>query len=147
MLVDKDGLWFSVLKARYGEDGGRLKEGGRFGSAWWKSLTGICDGIGMGVWRLFCNCLTTKDNLITRVMLHEESTTCVGGCGVQKITDHLFITCSHFCQLWKHIRSWLCLSLVDTYFAQDHFYQFGQLRGFPRQSYLFLKLICFITLG
>jgi len=28
MLLDKEGLWYRVLKARYGEDGGRLKEGG-----------------------------------------------------------------------------------------------------------------------
>jgi len=28
MLVDKEGLWYRVLKARYGEEGGRLKEGG-----------------------------------------------------------------------------------------------------------------------
>nr|ABE79576.2 RNA-directed DNA polymerase (Reverse transcriptase) [Medicago truncatula] len=27
MLVDKEGLWYRVLKARYGEEGGRLKEG------------------------------------------------------------------------------------------------------------------------
>ena len=25
MLVDKDGLWYSVLKARYGEEGGDLR--------------------------------------------------------------------------------------------------------------------------
>ncbi|KEH23450.1 hypothetical protein MTR_7g081765 [Medicago truncatula] len=34
MLVDKDGLWYRVLKARYGEEGGRLKEGGSHCSAW-----------------------------------------------------------------------------------------------------------------
>ncbi|AES59183.1 hypothetical protein MTR_1g015430 [Medicago truncatula] len=28
MLVDKEGLWYRVLKARYGEVGGRLKKGG-----------------------------------------------------------------------------------------------------------------------
>jgi len=28
MLVDKDDLWYRVLKARYGEEGGRLKVGG-----------------------------------------------------------------------------------------------------------------------
>lgn len=27
MLVDKDGLWYSVLKARYGEEGGGLRRG------------------------------------------------------------------------------------------------------------------------
>ena len=28
MLVEKEGLWYQVLKARYGEEGGHLKEGG-----------------------------------------------------------------------------------------------------------------------
>ena len=27
-LLDKEGLWYRVLKAKYGEVGGRLKEGG-----------------------------------------------------------------------------------------------------------------------
>jgi len=34
MLVDKEGLWYRVLNARYGEEGGRLKEGGRDSSVW-----------------------------------------------------------------------------------------------------------------
>ena len=29
MLVDREGLWYRVLKARYREEGGRLMEGGR----------------------------------------------------------------------------------------------------------------------
>lgn len=33
-LVDRDGLWFKVLSSRYGEERGRLKEGGRRGSSW-----------------------------------------------------------------------------------------------------------------
>jgi len=33
-LVDRDGLWFKVLSSRYGEERGRLKDGGRRGSAW-----------------------------------------------------------------------------------------------------------------
>lgn len=43
-LVEKGGLWYRVLMARYGE-GGRLKEGGRMVSSWWKSLAAIRDGI------------------------------------------------------------------------------------------------------
>jgi len=29
LLVDKAGLWYRVLKARYGEEGGRIQGGGR----------------------------------------------------------------------------------------------------------------------
>ncbi|PNX64829.1 hypothetical protein L195_g062305 [Trifolium pratense] len=34
MLVDRDGMWFRVLVARYGMEGGRLRGGGRRGSSW-----------------------------------------------------------------------------------------------------------------
>jgi len=48
MLVDKEGLWYRVLKARYGEVGGRLKEGGRDSSLWWRMISSIRRGV--GVW-------------------------------------------------------------------------------------------------
>ena len=38
MLNDKDGLWYRVLKDRYGEVGGRLREGGRNDSLWCRSV-------------------------------------------------------------------------------------------------------------
>ncbi|PNX60369.1 kinesin-like protein, partial [Trifolium pratense] len=44
MLVDKEGLWFRVLAARYGLEGGRLRDGGRRGSSWWRELARIRDG-------------------------------------------------------------------------------------------------------
>jgi len=49
MLVDKEGLWYRVLKARYGEEGGRLKEGGRAGSASWRSICSLREGVGEGI--------------------------------------------------------------------------------------------------
>jgi hypothetical protein len=36
LLVDKEGLWFRVLVARYGVEGGRLRAGGLRGSSWWR---------------------------------------------------------------------------------------------------------------
>ena len=53
MLVDKEGLWYRVLKSRYGEVGRRLKEGGRCGSSWWRTLYHIRSGVGEGVGRWF----------------------------------------------------------------------------------------------
>ncbi|GAU24432.1 hypothetical protein TSUD_364160 [Trifolium subterraneum] len=38
MLVDREGLWFRVLAARYGVERGRLKAGGRRGSSWWREI-------------------------------------------------------------------------------------------------------------
>jgi hypothetical protein len=53
MLVDKDGLWYRVLKARYGEVGGRLQEGGRHSSRWWRMICNVREGSGLGVGRWF----------------------------------------------------------------------------------------------
>jgi len=47
LLIDKEGLWYKVLKARYSEVGGRLQEGGRHGSSWWKTLCQIRSGVGV----------------------------------------------------------------------------------------------------
>jgi hypothetical protein len=48
LLVDRDNLWYRVLVARYGEDDGRLDDGGRSGSLWWKEVVKIRDGVGGG---------------------------------------------------------------------------------------------------
>jgi len=61
MLVEKDGLWYRVLKARYGEVWGRLKEGGSHCSTWWRSMCRIREGLGEGAGRWF-------DNNISRVV-------------------------------------------------------------------------------
>jgi len=46
MLVDREGLWYRVLVARYGELGGRLEVGGRSGSSWWREVGRIHGGDG-----------------------------------------------------------------------------------------------------
>ncbi|GAU38071.1 hypothetical protein TSUD_318650 [Trifolium subterraneum] len=49
MLVDREGLWFRVLAARYGVERGRVREGGRRGSSWWREIVRIRDtGEGLG---------------------------------------------------------------------------------------------------
>ncbi|GAU20182.1 hypothetical protein TSUD_352460 [Trifolium subterraneum] len=48
MLVDRGGMWYRVLVARYGEVAGRLAVGGRRGSAWWRVVSRIRDGEGVG---------------------------------------------------------------------------------------------------
>jgi hypothetical protein len=61
MLTDKEGLWYRVLRARYGEEGGRLKEGGRDSSVWWQMLSGVRRGVGVGMEGWF------EDNIRRRV--------------------------------------------------------------------------------
>ncbi|GAU14165.1 hypothetical protein TSUD_169910 [Trifolium subterraneum] len=46
MLVDRKDLWFRVLAARYGVERGRLREGGRRGSSWWREIANVRDGEG-----------------------------------------------------------------------------------------------------
>ncbi|MCI59126.1 hypothetical protein A2U01_0080381, partial [Trifolium medium] len=40
------GLWFKVLAARYGVERGRVREGGRMRSSWWREIVSIRDGRG-----------------------------------------------------------------------------------------------------
>jgi len=49
LLVDKEGLWYQVLKARYGEVGGWIQDGGRHASGWWLMMCNIREGVGSGV--------------------------------------------------------------------------------------------------
>ncbi|KEH24986.1 hypothetical protein MTR_6g011520 [Medicago truncatula] len=51
MLVEKERLWYRVLKARYGKGG--LSEGDRHASVWWKSICRVRDGVSEGVGRWF----------------------------------------------------------------------------------------------
>ncbi|MCI67206.1 receptor-like kinase, partial [Trifolium medium] len=48
MLVDGEGLWFRVLAARYRVERGRLRDGGRRRSSWWREIARIRDGEGVG---------------------------------------------------------------------------------------------------
>ena len=46
MLVDRDGFWYRVLAARYGEEAGSLQAGDQSGSYWWREVARIRDGVG-----------------------------------------------------------------------------------------------------
>jgi hypothetical protein len=60
MFVDRGGLWYRVLAARYGEERGCLREGGRSGSSWWREIVRIREGLGNlgGGW--FRECISKK---------------------------------------------------------------------------------------
>jgi hypothetical protein len=52
MLVDREGLWYRVLVARYGEEDGVLKDGGRRASGWWRDivrLRAVWEESGLGI--------------------------------------------------------------------------------------------------
>lgn len=48
----KNCLWYRVLAARYGAEGGSLGDEGRLASVWWSNLLSIQrgDGDGVGSW-------------------------------------------------------------------------------------------------
>jgi hypothetical protein len=45
LLVDRGGMWYRVLAARYGEEAGRLTVGGRSSSVWWREVSRIHDDV------------------------------------------------------------------------------------------------------
>ena len=51
LMVDKEGLWYHVLRARYSEVGGRIREGGRNDSRWWQMICSVGDGGGR-LWKV-----------------------------------------------------------------------------------------------
>ena len=53
LLGEKEELWYRVLKARYGEVGGRIKEGGNNASLWWRMIYHVRKGVGSGVGNWF----------------------------------------------------------------------------------------------
>jgi len=61
MLIDRGGLWYRVLMARYGLEDGVLREGGMRASYWWKKVGRVRDGgrdVGGG---------SFKDNIFKKV--------------------------------------------------------------------------------
>ncbi|GAU10440.1 hypothetical protein TSUD_422840, partial [Trifolium subterraneum] len=48
LLVDSEGLWSRVLAARYGRDGGKLRDGGQRGSVLWRAIVRIREGGDVG---------------------------------------------------------------------------------------------------
>ncbi|XP_039686992.1 uncharacterized protein [Medicago truncatula] len=60
LLVDRRGLWYQVLVARYGVRDGRLEDGGRSGSIWWMEVRRIRDGISGGGDGWFEGCVVRR---------------------------------------------------------------------------------------
>jgi len=44
--VDREGFWYRVLVARYGDKAGWLEVGGRSASSWWREIAKIREGVG-----------------------------------------------------------------------------------------------------
>jgi len=42
-------LWYRILKARFGEVGGRIQGGGKSALGWWRMMCNVREGVGSGV--------------------------------------------------------------------------------------------------
>jgi len=60
LLIDRGGLWYRVLVARYGVRDGRLEDGGRNGSIWWREVSRIRDRTGGGGDGWFEGCVVRR---------------------------------------------------------------------------------------
>jgi len=97
------------------------------------------------VWRLLRNRWPTKDNLVRRGVITNDTQLCVIGCGKKNETiDHLIIHCPIFGDLLQQIKTWIGVFSVDPQQVMDHYYQFVYSSGgyTPRRSFLHLIWLC-----
>jgi hypothetical protein len=80
-------------------------------------------------WRLLCDRLPTKANLVTRGIIDSAAHSCVSGCGGVESAQNLFINCNTFGSLWSLVRSWIDFLSVDPHTISDHFLQFTHSLG------------------
>ncbi|RHN60841.1 hypothetical protein MtrunA17_Chr4g0030201 [Medicago truncatula] len=66
---------------------------------------------------------------------------CVFGCGEVETSQHLFVSCPIFRDLWQHVRAWIGVSGVDPFDISDHFVQFSYLLGSTSKIQSFMQLL------
>jgi len=72
LLVDRGGLWYRVLVARYGEEAGRLEVGGRSVSTWWRELAKIRDEVGSDGGSWFADRVASKVGTRTNTLFWQD---------------------------------------------------------------------------
>jgi hypothetical protein len=61
-------------------------------------------------WRLFCDMLSTKSNLVLRSCLRNDSVLCSAGCKILEDLNHLFLNCVFLDQFDKiYFGGWVCI--------------------------------------
>jgi hypothetical protein len=92
-------------------------------------------------WRLLQDRLPTRVNLVRRLVLQPIDNLCAAHCGSIETSNHLFLQCNSFRNVWYLIGHWLGISLVFPGCIKDFYLQFTQLAGMPRASFHYLKVI------
>ena len=97
--------------------------------------------VSLFAWRLLQDRISTKSNLVRRHILQPNDNICVGGCGFTETTDHLFIGCALFGNVWNLVSQWLGIYVVFPRSIKEHYLQFTQLAALPRATHSYLKII------
>ena len=92
-------------------------------------------------WRLLCNIVLTRDNLLQRRVISASEQGCTTNCCVNEDMDHLFVKCDFYGRLWYFISSWLGFCTTYNGKVLEHIYQFGSLGGFSYKVQSFLNVI------
>jgi hypothetical protein len=96
-------------------------------------------------WRLFRDRLPTKDNILHRGIIGNDSRLCVRVCGSTKTLAHLFLLSNHFGFVWYHIYRWIGISTTMPLLVLDHFNQFRDVGGVSKRRRSILQVISFAT--
>jgi len=97
-------------------------------------------------WRLSRDRLPTKDNLLRRGVIDNDSRLCVSGCGFMEISSNLFLHCYHFGSVWCLIYRWIGVSMVSPLQVAHHFHLFSFLAGASKARRSFIQVIWFATM-
>ena len=97
--------------------------------------------VSLFAWRLFCNRLPTKNNLVRCNIIYTGDNNCVGRCRLLETADHLLFSCEPFSNVWSVVLQWLHLSFIAPSGSRNHFYQFGHMVGLLRSSHTFFRII------
>jgi len=101
--------------------------------------------VGLFAWRLFRDRLSTKDNLLMRGVITNESRLCVVACDSEKNTAHLCLHCPFFGSVWYHIYRWLGISTASPLRVGGHFNQFIFVGGVSKARRSILHVIWFAS--
>jgi len=82
---------------------------------------------------------------MTRGIFTPDACWCISGCGEVETSQHLFVSCPIFRELWLRVRAWIGIDEADLYDIVDHFVQFSYLVGGTASKHSFkqfLWLLC-----
>jgi len=97
-------------------------ERGRFDVVWQRQVP---LKVSVFTWRLLRDRLPTRDNLLHRGIIHQDGTSCIGGCGSSETAAHLILQCDVFGSMWHYVYRWVGISFIAPATVGAHFQHFG----------------------